>query len=466
MIIHINERYLLLPVSREAEEQKLHFYLDGEKIAEADMKLATDAPDFVFPMDMGSYIGRDIDVRIASGEETLLARIESSDTKPAISDARRPKIHFTAERGWINDPNGLLYADGVYHLFYQWNPYGTVWGNMHWGHAISRDLLTWEHRDTALYPDAYGPMFSGSGFLDTENVAGYGKDALLFFYTAAGGDNAWSKEAGMRYTQQLAVSTDGGETLQKKGVVLPHVKAGNRDPKVFYHAESDAYIMALYLDEGEFAIYRSEDMKRWTESSRLFAEGMWECPDLFRLTVSETGEKKWIFWSADGYYMIGEFDGYTFVPESGVLMAYDIKLGYAAQTYAGISNRVISVAWYRTKYDADGFRGMMSVPTELSLGETADGLRIRFAPVRELWDAYKPEPVEACGDTVTLPLKEEAAVYELQWNAVGTSQICVGSDTFSVSHDEKKTILILDAGIAEYFSKGGTVYGAVELAQG
>ena len=240
----------------------------------------------------------------------------------------RPALHFTAETGWINDPNGLVYADGVYHLYYQWNPFGTEWGNMHWGHAVSRDLITWEHRPVALMPDEFGTVYSGCGWQDHEGVAGFGKDALLFYYTAAGGSNQWSTDQGNKHTQRLAISTDGGETLQKVGTVIEHIKGENRDPKIFWHAESGAYIMVLYLDGTEFAIFRSADLLHWQESQRFSAERMWECPGLFALPVEDRpGEKKWVFWSADGYYRIGDFDGYAFHPETEVLTGYDTKLG-------------------------------------------------------------------------------------------------------------------------------------------
>ena len=184
----------------------------------------------------------------------------------------------------------------------------------------------------------------------------------MFYYTAAGGSNKWSVDAGNKHTQWLAVSYDGGDTLEKKQEILGHIKGENRDPKVFYHKESDSYIMALYLEENEFAIYRSDDMIHWTESQRFEAEGMWECPNLFKLQVEgEPEEYHWVFWSADGYYMTGSFDGYKFTPDSEVLMAYETKLPYAAQTYEGVEDRTILVSWLRTENDRGGYRGMMAI---------------------------------------------------------------------------------------------------------
>ena len=162
-------------------------------------------------------------------------------TKPDTDYPFRPRIHFTAPTGWINDPNGLVFTDGIWHLYHQWNPYGTEWGNMHWGHAVSHDLINWEHKGIVMELDEFGTVYSGCGWQDHANAAGFGRDTLLFLYTASGGCNQWSIDAGNQHTQRLAVSTDQGGTLRKSGLILDHIKGGNRDPKVFYHPESKAY---------------------------------------------------------------------------------------------------------------------------------------------------------------------------------------------------------------------------------
>lgn len=230
MNIEISDKYLWINVGREAETRKLEFFCDGKKFYEMDVKLTADGPDFFFSMDVGDYIGRTVEVRLAdTGKEPeqdtavdsqesvmepqslLQASLSLHSDKPGTNYKYRPELHYTAPAGWINDPNGLVYADGLYHLYYQWNPYGTVWGNMHWGHAVSRDLMSWEERPTALYPDEYGTMYSGCGFVDPKS-----ESPLMFYYTAAGGSNKWSVDAGNKHTQWLAVSYDGGDTLEKK----------------------------------------------------------------------------------------------------------------------------------------------------------------------------------------------------------------------------------------------------------
>ncbi len=398
--------------------------------------------------------------------------IENDDRDPNFpvkkeNKGKRPVIHYTAEEGWINDPNGLIYSDGVYHLFHQWNPYGTEWGNMHWGHAVSRDMIVWESRPVAMEPDEFGTVYSGCAIRDTEDAAGYGKDALLFFYTAAGGYNSLSRENGNKFTQRLAVSLDKGATLQKKSCIIPHIVHENRDPKVFYHSETNAYIMVLFLDGNEFAVFRSKDLLHWDETQRFSIEKMWECPDLFELGVKDSeDEKHWVFWSADGFYMTGSFDGFRFEPDSDVMTGYDTPLGYAAQTYSGIEDRTVSVAWYRTKNDRGGFRGMMSLPAELSLMRTKDGLRICFKPVRELWKHFTDhEKKEAVDGRIRSRLPGKPVVAVIEWDKGGEGSISVKDVTISVKDTRKSTTLIIDHGVVEYFYGDGLYYGAYETPE-
>ena len=258
---------------------------------------------------------------------------------------RRPSIHFTPQTGWMNDPNGLVYAEGVYHLYFQHNPFDVQWENMSWGHAVSRDLLHWEQKDDVLFPDETGTMFSGSGIVNDRKMLGLPEDALVFFYTAAGNNNKWS--AGKQFTQRIAYSTDGGETLHKiDKSVLPTVCKENRDPKVFWHEKSGAYIMTLWLEENDFGIFRSTDLLNWEQTDRLTFKEAWECPDLVCLK-DEKGNETWMFWSADGFYFWGEFDGYQFQTDGVRHAAYINKIAYAAQTYSNTGNRVISVPWLR-----------------------------------------------------------------------------------------------------------------------
>lgn len=493
MILHISEPYLWLPVNKKNPEVKLHFYCNDTKLQEVDIQLGGTDGDFYTSMDVSRYLGQNIEIR-GNVPDSMLYHIFCYKEEAQNVYPFRPQIHFTPKIGWHNDPNGLVYADGIYHLYYQWNPYGVIWGNMHWGHAVSKDLIKWEHRPMAMAPDQYGTVYSGCGWQDKENAAGFGKNALLFFYTAAGGCNQWSIDAGNQHTQRLAVSTDGGETLQRiDGAILPHIAGENRDPKIFYHRESGAYIMVLFLDGYEFAIFRSADLLHWEETQRFSAEKMRECPDLFPLSVDNSaGEKKWIFWSADGYYLIGSFDGYHFTPESEVLRAYSTALAYAAQTYAGIEDRVISVAWLRLTNDRGNYRGLMSIPTELSLLKTGSGYQLGFHLPKELL-AYRQlrkelKRGEKAFQTVLNGIPVEAA---LSWkkqetgNArlkIGDTIVTVNFDTGSIAFvnpqpdaetmiipfDKKESLslsFIIDQEVIEFFGNAGVIYGAVETEE-
>ena len=463
MILSVTAGYLWLPVKRTNPVVKLHFHAEGRKFQEIDIHLGYDHAEYYAPMDLHHFIGQDIEV---SGDipDEYLKNLSFYNITPDTDYTLRPLLHFTACTGWTNDPNGLVFDGGTYHLFYQWNPYGTEWGNMHWGHAVSRDLIAWEHKGVALEPDIHGTVYSGSAWPDRENAAGFGKDALLFFYTASGGRNQWSVEAGNPHAQRLAVSTDHGETLRKHGLILDHIAGENRDPKVFYHAPSNAYIMALYLDCNEFALFRSADLLHWTESQRFSAETMWECPDLFELPVeNQPGETRWVFWSAGGTYMVGRFDGFRFTPESDVKKAYDTELPYAAQTYAGIKGRKVSIAWLRTTNNNGYFRGMMSIPAELSLVCQDSSYQIRFRPASELWSHFEQTQVFSPDDgSANIPLSGRPVIVKISWSSEHAKTLQIGKKVIQTGQNSNGTILIIDHGIIEYFDREGLVYGAVE----
>lgn len=506
MVLYISAPYLWLPVSKNSPIVKLHFYNNGEKFQEIDIALGGANKDFDTNMDVSAYVGQEIEFVIeGSVAEEALRHITCHSERVSNAYPFRPKLHFAPEIGWHNDPNGLIFADGVYHMYYQWNPYGVVWGNMHWGHAVSKDLLIWEHRPCALAPDEYGTVYSGCGWQDKENVAGFGKDALLFYYTAAGGSNEWSKAAGNLHTQRLAVSTDSGESLKRvedmaiqdgerlqagTGAVLEHIKGENRDPKVFYHEESCGYIMVLYLDGNEFAVFRSEDLMHWQETQRFAQEGMWECPDLFELSVENTDdEKKWVFWSADGYYVVGDFDGYRFTPQSGVQSAYTTKLPYAAQTYAGVKDRVISVAWLRLENDRGNYRGVMALPAELGLRKLDEGYQICFQPVKEIQNIREMVGnIELSNErnSTEVVFAGEALEVDLTWEAPkgGQTKLFAGETELMVDFEENKLFygaveqeldlcgeqllnlkVLIDQEVIEFYGNDGTIYGAIEVEE-
>src|SRR5579862_8521931 len=217
---------------------------------------------------------------------------------PFYSEPSRPQFHFTAKRGWLNDPNGLVYFNGQYHLFFQHNPFEPEWGNMTWGHAVSKDLVRWTQLDDAIEPDKLGTIFSGSAVIDEQNTSGLGANGqapLVCIYTAAGGTNKAS--IGKPYTQCLAYSLDGVTFTKYPGnPVLPHQIVNNRDPKVIWYAPTKQWLMALYLDGHTYGFFGSPDLKSWSKLSEIEVANAAECPDFFELPLDGNGgQKKWVF---------------------------------------------------------------------------------------------------------------------------------------------------------------------------
>lgn len=305
----------------------------------------------------------------------------------------RPQYHFTPEINWMNDPNGLVYYDGEYHLFYQYNPFGNEWGFMHWGHAVSTDLVHWQHLPIALYPDNESKdkelctAFSGSGFIDELNVTGLQKGeekTMLLFYT--------SQKCG----QRMAYSNDKGRTWNKyeKNPIIAFDETDDaRDPKVFWHEASKNYVMVLYRKPENqdkikgVSIYTSKNLLDWTYKSHV--PGFYECPDLIELPVNQrSDEKKWVLFDGDGSYLIGLFDGEKFTAESVKIRGDYGANYYATQTWSNIpekDGRTIQIAWMRGgEFPKMPFHGQMSFPCELSLKKYPEGIRLVRKPIKEI----------------------------------------------------------------------------------
>jgi fructan beta-fructosidase len=304
----------------------------------------------------------------------------------------RPQFHFTAREHWLNDPNGLFFYQGNYHLFFQHNPFGNEWGNMTWGHAVSPDLLHWRQVDNALEPDALGTMYSGCAVVDWHNTSGLqtgDHPPIVLVYTAAGGTSVESQ--GKAFTQCLAYSTDGGETWAKYpgNPVLAIQRDGNRDPKVIWHAPTQHWIMTLYLSENDFAFYNSPDLIHWTYLHDILAPESIECPDFFEMIVEGTNDlRKWVWVAGNGQYYVGRFDGQRFTPESGLLVGDWGANFYACQSFSDIpatDGRRIQIAWMKDgSYPGMPFNQQMSFPCELRLRQTSQGLRLTRQPIKEV----------------------------------------------------------------------------------
>ena len=325
-------------------------------------------------------------------------------TDRLYDETYRPQFHFTARSNWLNDPNGLVFYKGEYHLFFQHNPRGLTSGNLTWGHAVSTDLVRWTQLENALQPDKLGPIWSGSAVIDWENTSGFqtGEEKpLVCLYTAAGGTSPESK--GQPFTQCIGYSNDRGRTFTKwsGNPALKNINADNRDPKVFWHAPTKRWVMALWVPvkdpekktaDGKpvtmqtIQFHASPNLKEWTFLSQL--DGFFECPDIFELPVDgDRRNTRWVVFGANGEYLIGRFDGTAFTKESGKHKGDFGKNFYAAQTYSDIpesDGRRIIIGWMNGgKYPGMPFNQQMAFPCELRLHSTPEGIRMFKWPVKE-----------------------------------------------------------------------------------
>jgi sucrose-6-phosphate hydrolase SacC (GH32 family) len=311
--------------------------------------------------------------------------------EPLYGEKYRPQFHFSPKKGWTNDPNGLIFHEGEYHLFFQHNPFDVKWGNMTWGHAVSPDMVHWTQIENALEPDKMGTMYSGSAVVDWNNTAGFQKGAektMAVIYTAAGGTNPQSK--GQPFTQCIAYSNDRGRTWTKYAgnPVVPNIVGENRDPKVVWHEPTRRWIMALFLDGNTYGFLASADLKSWTLLQRIAVPGVSECPDFFEMPVpDEPGLSKWVWTGANGNYLVGTFDGKLFVPET---MTQPLSYGtnyYAVQTFSDLpGKRRVQIAWMNGgKYPGMEFNQQMSCPYDFTLRKHGyGGYRISALPIREI----------------------------------------------------------------------------------
>ncbi len=367
-----------------------------------------------------------------------------------------PKLHFAPKYGWINDPNGLVYHDGIYELYYQNNPHGVQWDDMTWGHAKSMDLMHWEELEPALFPDENGLMYSGSGFKNEQKLLDLPEDALLFPYTAAKFEKNLHKP---HFTIRMAVSTDGGVTLEKReGKILDEMAPDNRDPKVFWHEATKAYILVLWIEDYDFGIFRSEDLEYFQLSQRITLDGGFECPDLFELSVrddqgKETG-KKWVFWAADGMYVVGDFDGYKFSPSQRKRFAYfGSKLPYAAQTWSGDpKGRTLQIAWLRTNCINNTTTGTMSLPRDLSLVKKDDSYILKQDIPEELLNAKKHLGSASAGDCLEIPEDGAVCMHVESLKSLSLSLLGEGNEEIAeLSFDSSTGNLVVKSGIVSEF---------------
>ncbi|MBO7067229.1 MAG: glycoside hydrolase family 32 protein [Bacteroidaceae bacterium] len=399
LTVRVNCRYLNIPISHKVERKRLVLTAKGEDTLSVVVRIAEGVPDYWVFKDVSRYKGKRLELSY-EGSMRALENIVQADSIFGASamyrEENRPQFHFTARRGWINDPNGLVYHNGLYHLYYQHNPFEREWENMTWGHATSTDLLHWTEHDDVLFPDHLGTMYSGSAVFDEQNTSGFGTEKcppLVYAYTA---------DRSEREVQCIAYSLDGGMTLKKyegNPVIDSHdmwQTHDTRDPRLFWYAPGKHWVLVLNERDGH-SIYNSFNLKDWTFQSHV--TGFWECPDLFELPVDGNPDNtRWVMYGASNTYMIGTFDGKTFVPEGG---KYRFCTGsiYAAQTVSHTPDgRRIQIGWGRVSHPGMPFNGMMLLPTELTLRSTRDGIRMISKPVSEVQSLL--QNVFTCSDAV------------------------------------------------------------------
>ena len=363
----------------------------GKILRYFDVAIGGESHDFIAYFDMTDHIGKNVAIEMDS-ESEFVQSDEPMALEGVYGEPHRPQYHFSSKRGWLNDPNGLFFYQGKYHMFYQHNPFGTRWGNMHWGHATSPDLLHWKEDGDVLCPDEMGTMYSGSAVVDWNNSSGLQDGQhppIILFYTAAG---SLAPEP-CEFTQCIAYSTDGGITFRKyeKNPVLGFTSKNARDPKVVRDRQNSRWIMSLYSGSGNsFRLFHSRNLLAWeTLGEAVSIPGGAECPDLFPLAINgNPQEEKWICIEANGKYIVGSIDEKGFTPENGPF-SFFTRWGagccYAGQTWSDApDNRRIFIGWQQGSCGESVFDESMTVPMELSLKRFADGIRLCAGPVKEL----------------------------------------------------------------------------------
>ena len=403
----LTDQYLMVPVQNGSSYSLLTICdSTGKELTSQRIRIARDAVDRYLPLYTGGVAGQEIQIILSMDYENSIFESKLyTDTVSGLTpkkDNYRPVYHHSPAFGWMNDPNGMVYHDGVYHLFYQHYPYGTYWSDMHWGHATSTDLIHWEQHPIALFPDEYGYMFSGSIVVDEKNTAGFGEGAFVAVYTSTHPSQA----------QSLAYSLDKGMTWHKYGEPVLYGEGDFRDPKVFWYEPQDCWMLIL-ANGHQVGIYSSPDLKQWKHElgwgKGIGAHGgVWECPDLIQVPVEGTNEMKWVMLvsinpggiagGSGTQYFIGDFMGNDFVldtaSKSGSLWVDYGKDNYAGVTWSGIrdkENRPLFIGWMSnwdysggTPYGTSPFRGQNTFPRALSLVQTPDGLRLKSAPVEQM----------------------------------------------------------------------------------
>ena len=468
-----SKKYLLLPVQESAEMSNIKVIGSSRQLKTLNVRLANNHIDYYVPLCLQEFAGEkglmlDVHVngtyRTDGGVSTFSCwkNMNFSDTFDMKNrEQYRPVYHHTPAYGWMNDPNGMFYKDGVWNLYFQHNPYGSQWENMTWGHSTSTDLVHWKYEGDAVESDALGTVFSGSAVVDKENTSGFGKGAVIALYTSAGESQ----------TQSLVYSTDNGKTFHKyegNPVITSNVP-DFRDPHMFWNEDIKKWNMILAAGQ-HMEIYTSDNLKDWKLESSFGAEygnhgGVWECPDLMKMKVRGTDKEKWMlicninpggpFGGSATQYFIGDFDGYKFTCESKPEVTKWMDYGkdhYATVTFDNApEGRRVAIAWmsnwqYANQVPTLQYRSGNSIPRDLGLFEYKGETYCSVVP--------SPEMTAARSKKATKSLSESC---EMVVNLKGNATITLSND------NGEKVVMYYDAK-AETFSMDRTKSGKVDFS--
>ena len=459
--VSADKKFILLPIQESAPEARIKVLIDTRLEHTIQARLAVEKVDYFVPFNLSPYKGKQVlfDLTQHAGRESKRTiadnvcwkELKYSDSFDTTNREKfRPDYHFTPAYGWMNDPNGMVYKDGEYHLFYQYNPYGSMWGNMTWGHAVTTDLTHWTHLEPAIFANELGAVFSGSAIVDKNNVAGFGKDAIIAMYTSAGTNQ----------TQSLAYSNDNGRTFKiyEKNPVITSDIPDFRDPKLFFDEQTNEWKVIIASGQ-EVRFFTSKNLKDWTYESSFGLgygnhDGVWECPDLVKVKVQGSNETKDVlllninpgfpFGGSATQYFVGRFGGHRFIcdskPEITKWMDYG-KDHYATVTWSNApNNRVIALAWmsnwqYANNIPTQQFRSANSVPRDLSLFKYEGEHYLCSSPSPELLSlrekSWLNKRVTVAKREYAYTFKKDIPTYEIVLSAdapISTTQVCLSND--------------------------------------
>jgi fructan beta-fructosidase len=459
-VLKADKRWLNFPIKNGAPRRHITLQVEGKTVQQFEIPLADSNPDWWAMVDTQAWHGKPLTLTVDYLPEDSSALSSVTNTEKITGhetlykEALRPQFHFSAQRGWLNDPNGLSFYNGEYHLFYQHSPFKWDSGLKYWGQAVSRDLVHWTEIGEALEPDPWGDMWSGSAVVDGKNTSGFGKDGkppLVLIYTVAGNT----------FGQCIAYSTDGRHfTKYANNPVVKNITPGNRDPKVFWDEPTKRWVMALYVEEDRkhtVHLLTSPNLRKWTTASVVpGAAGtnyLYECPDFFPLPLDgDAAKRKWVLMGADTQYTVGSFDGTTFTPETPPIPGNRGRGYYAPQTFSDEpKNRRIQIGWWQTETRGMPFNQSMSLPIEFHLVTTPDGPRLTWTPIKELESlrakTHKIGPITLSDTATTNPLAAiQGDLFEIraEFTPGTAAEIAFMVRGVPVIYDAKKQELIVN----------------------